>query len=66
MEWGDMDCIKLAGDRDTWRMLVNVVINYGLRLRLRNGFLLAKRDVDQICFPAGSGRRFTCSLTGSR
>jgi len=29
MEWGDIDCIKLARDRDTWRTLVNAVINYG-------------------------------------
>jgi hypothetical protein len=29
MEWGDMDWIKLARDRDTWRALLNAVISQG-------------------------------------
>jgi hypothetical protein len=26
VEWGDMDCIDLAHDRDKWRALVNAVM----------------------------------------
>jgi hypothetical protein len=29
IEWGDMDWIKMARDRDTLRALVNAVINRG-------------------------------------
>jgi hypothetical protein len=27
VEWGDVDCIGLAEDRDRWRALVNSVLN---------------------------------------
>jgi hypothetical protein len=27
VEWGDVDCIGLAQDRDRWRALVNSVLN---------------------------------------
>jgi hypothetical protein len=27
VEWGDVDCIGLARDRDRWRALVNAVVN---------------------------------------
>jgi hypothetical protein len=29
-KWGRMDWIKLAQDRDTWRALVNAVMNLGV------------------------------------
>jgi hypothetical protein len=31
-EWGDMDWIDLAPDRDQWRALVNTVMNFLLLL----------------------------------
>jgi len=30
MEWGDMDSIALAQDRDRWRALVNPIMHFQL------------------------------------
>jgi hypothetical protein len=30
VEWGDVDCIGLAKDRNKWRALVNSVLNLGI------------------------------------
>jgi hypothetical protein len=35
-EWGDMDWILLAQDRDQWRAHLNEVMNLRLRLNVRD------------------------------